>query len=105
MPIEPIRTHPEALVTQWSALNNVSEEIRGPCPVTPFFKAEDGIRHVAVTGVQTCALPICTTGRPGNGRRYGERQSKSGCRSARGLYRSEESRVGKECRSRGWPDH
>src|SRR5216684_791637 len=24
-----------------------------------FFQAEDGIRHVAVTGVQTCALPIC----------------------------------------------
>src|SRR2546422_1108872 len=23
-----------------------------------FFKAEDGIRDVAVTGVQTCALPI-----------------------------------------------
>src|SRR6266550_5342989 len=24
-----------------------------------FFQAEDGIRAVAVTGVQTCALPIC----------------------------------------------
>src|SRR2546429_9155116 len=24
-----------------------------------FFQAEDGIRDVAVTGVQTCALPIC----------------------------------------------
>src|SRR2546429_3678246 len=24
-----------------------------------FFQAEDGIRLVAVTGVQTCALPIC----------------------------------------------
>src|SRR5690348_17650793 len=23
-----------------------------------FFQAEDGIRHVRVTGVQTCALPI-----------------------------------------------
>src|SRR5205809_4949826 len=23
-----------------------------------FFQAEDGIRYVAVTGVQTCALPI-----------------------------------------------
>ena len=23
-----------------------------------FFQAEDGIRDVAVTGVQTCALPI-----------------------------------------------
>src|SRR5687768_17865404 len=28
-----------------------------------FFQAEDGIRDVAVTGVQTCALPIC----PGDG--------------------------------------
>ena len=24
-----------------------------------FFQAEDGRRDVAVTGVQTCALPIC----------------------------------------------
>src|SRR3990170_7685281 len=28
-----------------------------------FFQAEDGIRDDLVTGVQTCALPICT-GRP-----------------------------------------
>src|SRR2546429_4857246 len=27
-----------------------------------FFQAEDGIRDVAVTGVQTCALPICSDG-------------------------------------------
>src|SRR2546422_1579343 len=27
-----------------------------------FFQAEDGIRDVAVTGVQTCALPICVAG-------------------------------------------
>src|SRR2546422_3163238 len=26
-----------------------------------FFQAEDGIRDVAVTGVQTCALPICAS--------------------------------------------
>src|SRR2546429_8123173 len=26
-----------------------------------FFQAEDGIRDVAVTGVQTCALPISST--------------------------------------------
>src|SRR3712207_566819 len=24
-----------------------------------FFQAEDGIRDISVTGVQTCALPIC----------------------------------------------
>src|SRR2546429_4032434 len=29
-----------------------------------FFQAEDGIRDVAVTGVQTCALPI-SRGQPG----------------------------------------
>src|SRR5256884_683778 len=32
-----------------------------------FFQAEDGIRDVAVTGVQTCALPIF--GSPGGGPR------------------------------------
>src|SRR5258707_10187060 len=26
-----------------------------------FFQAEDGIRDIGVTGVQTCALPICST--------------------------------------------
>src|SRR3989449_6002067 len=29
-----------------------------------FFQAEDGIRDVAVTGVQTCALPISPSARP-----------------------------------------
>src|SRR2546422_5467942 len=29
-----------------------------------FFQAEDGIRDVAVTGVQTCALPISAAARP-----------------------------------------
>ena len=29
------------------------------CIFFVFFQAEDGIRGVAVTGVQTCALPIC----------------------------------------------
>src|SRR5206468_12558662 len=27
-----------------------------------FFQAEDGIRDLIVTGVQTCALPICAVG-------------------------------------------
>src|SRR2546430_13049274 len=27
-----------------------------------FFQAEDGIRDLTVTGVQTCALPICVDG-------------------------------------------
>src|SRR5256885_2492437 len=31
-----------------------------------FFQAEDGIRDYKVTGVQTCALPICRVSRPPN---------------------------------------
>src|SRR3989449_5269938 len=34
---------------------------RRPAAGPFFFQAEDGIRYVAVTGVQTCALPIYTT--------------------------------------------
>src|SRR5258707_1321977 len=30
-----------------------------------FFQAEDGIRDIGVTGVQTCALPICAPAGPG----------------------------------------
>src|SRR5699024_4377949 len=30
-----------------------------------FFQAEDGIRYRNVTGVQTCALPICIANRAG----------------------------------------
>src|SRR5260221_5321137 len=33
----------------------------GDCRGLFFFQAEDGIRYHCVTGVQTCALPICTT--------------------------------------------
>src|SRR5215217_8461973 len=29
-----------------------------------FFQAEDGIRDIGVTGVQTCALPISAQGKP-----------------------------------------
>src|SRR5262249_59562738 len=32
-----------------------------------FFQAEDGIRDWSVTGVQTCALPICSIGDDGGG--------------------------------------
>src|SRR5580700_11259577 len=31
-----------------------------------FFQAEDGIRDLYVTGVQTCALPICHVGGRGD---------------------------------------
>src|SRR3712207_1280015 len=33
------------------------------CVLFFFFQAEDGIRDIGVTGVQTCALPICAAAR------------------------------------------
>src|SRR4030043_1189296 len=36
-----------------------------------FFQEEDGIRDVAVTGVQTCALPISVSGAGYRGRFHG----------------------------------
>src|SRR2546429_8627729 len=77
-----------------------------------FFQAEDGIRDVAVTGVQTCALPICSG--PGRDAATLRRlrhprfhwRAQSGLR-ARGFFgdRSEERRVGEEGRSRWAPYH
>src|SRR5207248_7489316 len=56
-----------------------------------FIQAEDGIRERTVTGVQTCALPICTR----------EAQSLPSCRreTARSLSRAGKS--GGVCGSRG----
>src|SRR2546427_4567237 len=73
-----------------------------------FFQAEDGIRDLTVTGVQTCALPIwCQSkaNRPGanSGRLLLAAALCRRCR--RGHGRSEERRVGKECRSRWSPYH
>src|SRR5205823_9225758 len=79
-----------------------------------FFQAEDGIRDKLVTGVQTCALPISPRSpssrrtRPGSSSgpdrsRAGERPPGTRCGGCGGS-RSEERRVGKECRSRWWPD-
>src|SRR5688572_32249379 len=83
-----------------------------------FFQAEDGIRDLTVTGVQTCALPILTEDRivarvlvrgthrdtlfgiPGTGRKFEIRQI-----NVEYVKRSEERRVGKECRSRWSPYH
>src|SRR5689334_23557654 len=79
-----------------------------------FFQAEDGIRDGTVTGVQTCALPISIFERALT---FAPR-SISSCTASRwlsetaqikavvpphvsmALTRSEERRVGKECRSR-----
>src|SRR5438132_13407137 len=79
-----------------------------------FFQAEDGIRDHCVTGVQTCALPIsrCWPRWPRSneptrpiasiGTRPGSARSPR-CWTPRS--RSEERRVGKECRARWAPDH
>src|SRR5690606_40227847 len=93
-----------------------------------FFQAEDGIRDFHVTGVQTCALPISTyQGR--TRREYPTLMaylpplveadvqefllSELAPAYAASMvpdpvtgisYRSEERRVGKECRSRRTPD-
>src|SRR2546429_2748737 len=87
-----------------------------------FFQAEDGIRDVAVTGVQTCALPICLAGlrircfdpiaeasqlsdhsrRSLLPRLFGDRGAAFFVTNP---LRSEERRVGKECRSRWSPYH
>src|SRR2546430_3533564 len=94
-----------------------------------FFQAEDGIRDLTVTGVQTCALPIWTSGwrgehasarlgpadrvrgggvsRPRSTHRHEPRagpRAGSAHRADR-TERSEERRVGKECRSRWSPYH
>src|SRR5438552_14160183 len=81
-----------------------------------FFQAEDGIRDDLVTGVQTCALPICARDLP-DLLRLGRRQPAlleearvriDGHRVRRVVaaldqrVRSEERRVGKEWRSRWW---
>src|SRR3712207_7547778 len=80
-----------------------------------FFQAEDGIRDISVTGVQTCALPISEVGDLGRAERAarrpeGEDQGRRGGRGRRPAdgrvpARSEERRVGKECRSRWSPYH
>src|SRR2546429_6634156 len=104
-------------------------DVREPVSVF-FFQAEDGIRDVAVTGVQTCALPI-SQGRllPTQGASGEQRAApKSACALHRRRVvpeselarhvarrpfpsrkyratRSEERRVGKEGRSRWSPYH
>src|SRR3712207_7372310 len=93
-----------------------------------FFQAEDGIRDIGVTGVQTCALPIYRLPAGDDAERFDrlalvgepaqaplvigdERLDRGGAvgAAAHGKgdseVRSEERRVGKECRSRWSPYH
>src|SRR5206468_7217585 len=80
-----------------------------------FFQAEDGIRDLIVTGVQTCALPIFAHGDAlaelvELAELLGAPVMTEGVASTcsfpfthplySGSMRSEERRVGKECRSR-----
>src|SRR6266511_5112468 len=67
-----------------------------------FFQAEDGIRDFHVTGVQTCALPISARGAPAAPARTARRIVAFSAASPP-RRRSEERRVGKECRSRWSP--
>src|SRR5476649_1847137 len=71
-----------------------------------FFQAEDGIRDHCVTGVQTCALPILSAE---DRRKVLDATVASAIAmetlSDTVLTRSEERRVGKECRSRWSPYH
>src|SRR2546427_9335228 len=95
--------------------------------VCVFFQAEDGIRDLTVTGVQTCALPIYYLGPDKGGekayRLLAEAMAKSDrvalakfvmrgketlvlIRAAQGgLMQIGRASVGKECRSRWSPYH
>src|SRR2546430_6228957 len=95
-----------------------------------FFQAEDGIRDLTVTGVQTCALPISAalqhtwSGHAKSqvsevykkllkqrewrlrwAKKTGTGFALPGHQQAAAKARSEERRVGKECRSRWSPYH
>src|SRR2546430_14608226 len=73
-----------------------------------FFQAEDGIRDLTVTGVQTCALPISSRAPGRRARGPGAAPPRSQARLAFGCGshgRSGERGVGEEGRSRGAADH
>src|SRR5437762_6476699 len=95
-----------------------------------FFQAEDGIRDTSVTGVQTCALPICSANPISPNASQIDQLRNTSISSAPmtkisimktiivlpiiGILRpwdsaptsrSEERRVGKECRCGSQPDH
>src|SRR2546425_7879129 len=75
-----------------------------------FFQAEDRIRAKLVTGVQTCSIPICRlpgsiNGTTGSPYRRGASAFRTAVPTRATNCRSEERRVGKECRSRWSPYH
>src|SRR5258708_8338482 len=119
--------YPSALIMPRS--RNYSRSKRTSSCLFFFFQAEDGIRDDLVTGVQTCALPISLPGlivliviaaicgaigkAIAGGTQGGLITSIAlgfigallGPWVAHQLKRSEERRVGKECRSRWSPYH
>src|SRR2546430_9598924 len=119
----------EIIRTEWcTAGAGCESRIRARLDVVVFFffQAEDGIRDLTVTGVQTCALPICrtiaraiasssTVTTSSTRRLMTSKASAPGCFTAmpsamveEGAVirrRSEERRVGEEGRSRWAPDH
>ena len=76
-----------------------------------FFQAEDGIRDRLVTGVQTCALPISHSSLTLRKADVDVKVSQADIEQLDTvadqdkILRSEERRVGKECRSRWSPYH
>src|SRR3989475_4181325 len=94
-----------------------------------FFQAEDGIRDLTVTGVQTCALPISPAAPAAQAQARAPAAPRDWAALSRAFWlavlpplcglgllvgvwslvaagsRSEERRVGKECRSRWSPYH
>src|SRR2546427_5657385 len=76
-----------------------------------FFQAEDGIRDLTVTGVQTCALPILFEGSVAVSASTATTSADTATLPSNNSpmeynrARSEERRVGKECRSRWSPYH
>src|SRR2546430_12705565 len=117
----------EAVVTSYGLAEPWTHAVRYSCRFFFFFQAEDGIRDLTVTGVQTCALPILPQSRvelQGLERLVADAEKNRVPRLPVDIdlgveqgvpdavlvgdaiaIRSEERRVGKECRSRWSPYH
>src|SRR3712207_8998024 len=116
------------IITLADKYNVYVRDMWGSSSLFFFFQAEDGIRDIGVTGVQTCALPIFGVPDAGGTVVAGGGQEpavlpevgfphhapalvgdgRGGFVATTDLAphaRSEERRVGKECRSRWSPDH
>src|SRR2546430_7657596 len=69
MGIKSVRTCAEAVSSRYRQLSDgVVDETHDRVCFFFFFQAEDGIRDLTVTGVQTCALPIWRLSCPSSSR-------------------------------------